>query len=49
MKIIQIDEFGAPEVLKAREVASPEIQAADEVLVRVHASRARIRKMALQS
>jgi NADPH2:quinone reductase len=38
LKIIQIDEFGEPEVLKLREVPRPEIQADDEVLVRVHAS-----------
>ena len=38
MKIIQIDEFGEPDVLKVREVARPEIQADDEVLVRVHAA-----------
>lgn len=38
MKIIQIDEFGDPEVLKVREVPRPELRADDEVLVRVHAS-----------
>lgn len=38
MKIIQLDEFGEPEVLKVRDVAQPEIRANDEVLVRVHAS-----------
>jgi NADPH2:quinone reductase len=38
LKIIQIDEFGEPEVLKLREVPRPEIQADDEVLVRVRAS-----------
>jgi len=38
MKIIQIDEFGEPGVLKVREVARPEIQTEKEVLVRVHAS-----------
>ncbi|WP_019171720.1 quinone oxidoreductase family protein [Pseudaminobacter salicylatoxidans] len=38
MKIIQIGEFGEPEVLKVHEVARPEIRAGDEVLVRVHAS-----------
>ncbi len=38
MKIIQIDEFGEPDVLKIREVARPEIRAGDDVLVRVHAS-----------
>ena len=38
MKIIQADEFGGPQVLKVREVPRPQIQADDEVLVRVHAA-----------
>jgi len=38
MKIIQIDEFGDPAVLKVREIPHPEIRADDEVLVRIHAS-----------
>ncbi|QDC02185.1 zinc-binding dehydrogenase [Mesorhizobium sp. 8] len=38
MKIIQIDEFGEPDVLKIREIARPEISAENDVLVRVHAS-----------
>ncbi len=38
MRIIQIDEFGEPDVLKVRDVAQPEIRAGKDVLVRVHAS-----------
>jgi NADPH:quinone reductase len=37
MKAIRVHEFGAPEVLKLEEVATPK-PSAGEVLVRIHAA-----------